>query len=540
MNIEILAHTPQPIEVIYRAFKQCYAAGKVEDIKIPTHKEMKEFICKWMDKEHCYDGETEVLTENGFVKWKNVNSTHKIASINPKDRSFLGFEKPLELIKEKYNGKMIHFLNNQIDLLVTPNHKIYCSLNKSEHRRNKPIFELRYANEYVKDKYPKCLYKKPLRMVQSAVNQQQGENKDDYKYALYGFFIGDGHSKTKNTISFHIKKERKIIFLKRICKELNLTLKENSNNNFVIKFENIGEEFRKMFYNNFKEKTFPTAFYKMTQNQFRLFIEGLKNSDGSIKRNTFVYYTTSKDLLNKIQALCSINDLTTTYSKGETRVYRINIGSKRNKYPMFNDSRNPKNVFEKDYNGYIYCARVSKGLLVIRRNGKIVLSGNSSPLEHVYFTFSITGTSRVNQQQLTRHRHASFNIQSQRYVEGENFDFVIPKLDYIKDETEKHVAEAYIKTILKMSLADYKLLRDLGVKKEDARYILPLASTGNMIMTMNLRELRHFWRERLCIHAQWEIREMAQMIKEKVEEIVPFASRNCMKCNTCGECKNNV
>lgn len=162
---------------------------------------------------------------------------------------------------------------------------------------------------------------------------------------------------------------------------------------------------------------------------------------------------------------------------------------------------------------------------------------HESPLEQVYFTFSITGTSRVNQQQLTRHRHASFNIQSQRYVNAENFDFVIPSFDYIKDDTKRYVANSYLSAIFKTCLADYQTLIKLGVKKEDARCILPNATTSNIVVTMNLRSLRHFYEERSCKHAQSEIRDLANKMMDLVKEIIPFADYKAKKCGIiCFEC----
>lgn len=149
-------------------------------------------------------------------------------------------------------------------------------------------------------------------------------------------------------------------------------------------------------------------------------------------------------------------------------------------------------------------------------------AGHDSPLEHVSFTFSLEGFSRVTQQQLTRHRLASYSIQSQRYVDAENFEFVTPTLDYIDDDTKRYVAESYFTALFRTCMMEYKTLLDLGVKKEDARYILPVSATGNMVVTMNVRSLRHFFEERLNPRAQWEIRKMAGMMLEAVKELFPI------------------
>ena len=158
---------------------------------------------------------------------------------------------------------------------------------------------------------------------------------------------------------------------------------------------------------------------------------------------------------------------------------------------------------------------------------------HESPLEHCNFTFAIEGVSRALSHQLVRHRLASFSQQSQRYVDGENFGFVIPHT--IKNDISAKIE--YIEIIDTISKA-YDDLIELGIPKEDARYILPNATTTNIIMTMNVRELIHFMQERLCIHAQWEIRELTEEIRKQVNLILPiFNKEDIMKCGkTCFEC----
>ncbi|NEZ47818.1 FAD-dependent thymidylate synthase [Clostridium niameyense] len=157
--------------------------------------------------------------------------------------------------------------------------------------------------------------------------------------------------------------------------------------------------------------------------------------------------------------------------------------------------------------------------------------GHGSPIEHVSFTFSIEGVSRALTHQLVRHRIASYSHQSQRYVDGNNFDFIVPKT------WEEKASSDWIKLYKKDIKRLYNYLIELGVPKEDARYILPNATTSNIVVTMNLRSLRHFYDERSCIHAQWEIREMANKMMAEVKEIIPFADYKAKKCGiTCFEC----
>lgn len=175
-------------------------------------------------------------------------------------------------------------------------------------------------------------------------------------------------------------------------------------------------------------------------------------------------------------------------------------------------------------------------------------AAHESPLEHVNITFAIEGVSRSLSHQLVRHRLASYSQQSQRYVNGNNFSYVTPKTVLQHNKWRSvHIEdvnggidvnmdyEDMINTIFNM----YNALLVDDIPKEDARYILPNATTTNLICTMNLREFRHFIDERACIHAQWEIRDLAFEMLKEVKKVLPFADYKARKCGaTCFECVN--
>ena len=129
-------------------------------------------------------------------------------------------------------------------------------------------------------------------------------------------------------------------------------------------------------------------------------------------------------------------------------------------------------------------------------------SGHESVVEHAYFSFIVEGVSRVLLAQLTRHRLASFSVQSQRYC-GVEPHFVVPQTIQDAGYEAKYLRQcenAY--EMMCCMIAD-------GVPDEDARYIIPQGVTCNLVVTMNARELRHFFELRCCNRAQWEIRELA-------------------------------
>ncbi len=147
----------------------------------------------------------------------------------------------------------------------------------------------------------------------------------------------------------------------------------------------------------------------------------------------------------------------------------------------------------------------------------IMSSGHFSTLEHASYTFAIDGVSRAMTHQLVRHRLASFNQQSQRYVTfKEEPDFIRPKTVEEAGATEAFDAAA------KAAFEAYAKLVELGVPAEDARYLLPNACETKIVVTMNIRELMHFFSLRCCARAQWEIREVACKMLDLVRPTAPF------------------
>lgn len=171
---------------------------------------------------------------------------------------------------------------------------------------------------------------------------------------------------------------------------------------------------------------------------------------------------------------------------------------------------------------------------------KIVNSGHESPLEHIKFTFAIEGVSRALTHQLVRHRIASYSQQSQRYVKEKNFDYIIPP-SIQEDEVLKNefinIMEQIQKSYNKI-IARFKEKNRIGEKaNEEARFVLPQATETKIVVTMNCRELINFFKQRCCLRAQWEIRNLAnQMLKICREELSTVFSETEAKCKSLGYC----
>jgi len=199
--------------------------------------------------------------------------------------------------------------------------------------------------------------------------------------------------------------------------------------------------------------------------------------------------------------------------------------------------------------------------------------GHHSPIEHVSFTFAIEGVSRSLTHQLVRHRVASYSQQSQRYVKLNQFEYIIPpnieknedaKIIFI--ETMNRVQEAYNQLVAilcenelikltkeylndkkikkheenfeKIEEKQYKEFKIKAEKKaiEDARYVFPNACETKIIVTMNARELIHFFNQRCCTRAQWEIRQMAKTMLMQAREVAPVLFKNAGPSCVSGPC----
>jgi thymidylate synthase (FAD) len=160
---------------------------------------------------------------------------------------------------------------------------------------------------------------------------------------------------------------------------------------------------------------------------------------------------------------------------------------------------------------------------------KLISSGHHSVLEHASFIFAVEGISRALLVQLTRHRIASFSVQSQRYVEfKDGVEFVVPET-IKKDSCILRKYNEFLKNTEKL----YKEFLDAGIPAEDSRYILPNASTTKVIITMNARELRHFFSLRTCNRSQWEIKDMAcrmlSLVRKKAPLLFSDAGPSCTR-----------
>lgn len=146
----------------------------------------------------------------------------------------------------------------------------------------------------------------------------------------------------------------------------------------------------------------------------------------------------------------------------------------------------------------------------------IVKAGHESCIEHASATFRLKDVSRTLTHELVRHRLFSFSQRSQRYVKENDPSYIIPPA--IKDNPP---TETVFLELMDKAWKAYKILLDFGIKAEDARFVLPNACSTEIVVSGNFRQYRNFLKLRLSPRAQWEIRQAASIILDKLYEIAP-------------------
>jgi thymidylate synthase (FAD) len=193
----------------------------------------------------------------------------------------------------------------------------------------------------------------------------------------------------------------------------------------------------------------------------------------------------------------------------------------------------PDEIFRRAESGAIETAKMQKLI------SGVIESGHGSTIEHVVFTFGISGVSRTLSHQLVRHRAGvAFDQQSQRYVSFKSAATMLPGTIAEADPDLR----ARFETQVGSSMALYGDLLAAGIPGEDARFVFPNATRTNLVMTANLRALIHMAGLRLCTMAQWEIRRLFQLIRHEVFAVSPFLGAflapKCVPLGYCDEMGN--
>jgi flavin-dependent thymidylate synthase len=324
---------------------------------------------------YCYDASTYVLTSRGFVQWPDVLQSDKLGTWDSVAGT-LTYEQPEYLTVDDYDGQMYSVQHRGVDLLVTPHHKMYVDTGKGYNLVRADELKHRCLVRYCKTA-PQTTW--PMWSSEHFTTHDQ-----QALLSLFGFFIGDGHSPLSgaaNTLVFSLVRPRKIQYLLDLCSRLGWPC-EKCGPHYVVRYPEITNSFRELFYDSSKEKQIPDMLLKLNSSDALAFMQGLQHSDGCKKAGgAWRFDTTSKQVAEQalvigIHAGLAANEEKPTVREGNSKtVHHVYFFSNRTKNPVINQMT--RNTSMAQYTGKVYCAKTRTGILVVKRNGKVCLSGNT-------------------------------------------------------------------------------------------------------------------------------------------------------------------
>ena len=381
----------------------------------------KALISYLMRHRHCYDAETEVLTDEGFVKWPDVRDSMKLGVWDPLAQS-LCYEQPGYITHDTYSGPMYRVDHGGVDLLVTPEHKMWVRTKvwdgASQNMRWSSYGLLPAAELGHRSTVSYCKLA-PFRGPDFRGGDFPPFQDRDALLKLVGFFVGDGCAlgTRANGLEFHLKNLREIGYLGECAARVGWEIREfpsyEGRRKFVVYADQVTRLFRQSFYVD-GEKRLPPWALMLNKEDSQSLLDGLRHSDGTEKRGAWELTTKYRTLAEQVQrvALHAGESAHINVRHGASgQMYGVMVMS-RMRRPVVNQGRQ-QTSFE-DYSGTIHCAHTRTGILVVRRNGKIVLSGNTTPFEMVEFKFLMRLPVFIARQ-LVRHRTANINEYSARY-----------------------------------------------------------------------------------------------------------------------------
>ena len=556
-RVETIAATPNPQQCVYAAMHQDYSEGFVaaEREAWPNETQAGEICVKRLlagERGHygCYDSITEVLTSYGWMAWPDVKQRWdsdcrlNLLAVDIA-RGICHFEIPKDIQAiQLLNGDQLYSINSQyLNFAVTLDHRMVVS-----HRQKNGAFSPWYFTRAMD------VLGKPVRyLLNSCLASDCRSLPDDMPsdadpliaFKLAGFFFGDGmRSRNKNPacIRFHIRRPRKIAYLL----SLGLPTEEKKGDRYTITCPDLARWIHKHFSSS-SGKIVPEWILILPEELVAAFWDGLKNSDGTkIAEKSWAYDSSDKQSLDLIQALAHINGFSANMTlnnpnEGPKHVnhrpcWRLSIAENSTRRVEICQQRSP-GVSESlmDYSGFVYCATVSTGALMVRRKNKVFVSGNC--LEHPAITLNVGWFPHSVMQQARTHRIASFDVQSMRYtgericraangaLDLEEVFYLRPLGNYSDRQGKKYAYTAEQRAIdLNLCRAAAERYRDLlaaGFAEEHARGILPFDYRQHFVVSFNLRAFLHFLDLRAKLDAQEEIRVLCDLMWPHLEAWAP-------------------
>jgi thymidylate synthase ThyX len=502
------------------------------------------FALRNVSRVFCYDADTEVLTEDGWKKWPDVDGSETFATVDP-DSGSLEYQKATEHFVGDYDGDMYRVRSEQVDLLVTPNHRMWVKAHDTQaNRRGEEPYRVRLASE---------IFGKRVAYQKTATWHGQEAGTVEIPGTKR---VWQAHDRTTNTTRHYVGST---FPLEEFARFLGHWLAEGSLNGHQIciaqnrgeRLEAIAQNIRAMGLSAYEvatghgvvrtqnialrdalatcgrrahEKRIPRYVQDWGPSILRIFLEAYVDGDGSRRSdgNHTVIYTTSSQMADELQVLAikagwsaniRIDDRTGLERvmpsgqrfKNARPCYVVSLVKTRT-HPLVNHNGAKSDSWE-PYKGKVYCVKVPNGLLFVRRNGKPVVSGNTH--------------------ELVRHRAGSaFSQESLRYVRLADIGFrVPPALEPVREQVLAIVEQL---EEFQVSAASELRIDEEGVpfhvKKEVTsalRRLAPIGLSTDIVWTANARTLRHVIEMRTSPGAEEELRLVFDRIARMMQAEAP-------------------
>ena len=502
------------------------------------------FAFRNVSRVFCYDGETEVLTDQGWKPWPEVDGTETFATVNPDDGA-LEYQQATEHFAGDYEGPMYRVRSEQVDLLVTPEHRMWVkAFDTQANRRGEEPYRIRHASELLGRRVQYC---------KTAVwrGQEDGwleipgtkrvwarhdtgtevvRNYVGSRFPLIEFARFLGHWLAEGSLNGHqiVLAQKRGPMLDAMAANINamgLSTYQPETGHGAVRTQNVAlRDHLEGCGRTAHEKHIPDYVHGWGPTALRAFLEAYVDGDGSRRKdcNHCVIYTSSRRLADELQVLAikagwsaniRVDDRTGLERvmptgqrfKNARPCYVVSLVKTRT-HPLVNHNGATNDSWV-PYRGKVYCVKVPNGLLFVRRNGKPVVSGNTH--------------------ELVRHRAGSaFSQESLRYVRLTDIGFrVPPALEPVRDQVISIVEQL---EEFQVSAADALGLDDEGVpfavKKEITsalRRLAPIGLSTDILWTANVRTLRHVIEMRTAPGAEEELRLVFDQVGRVMVEEAP-------------------
>jgi GTP cyclohydrolase I len=386
--VDILARRPQVQERLTTQIAEI-VMGKLKPLGVMVV----------VEAEHlCYDENTEILTENSWKLFKDLKKNDKVAQVDPLTR-YLSFVKPKGFISYKYNGGMVRAKSLSVDLLVTPEHRFYYSSEWNFYKGNNN-WRIAPAKELMK-KYV---------VIPRACNWSGNNFKNikigrhtlpaDIFVQFFGIWVSEGCAtqtgKRRFVVVSQSPKSESFLKIKGLFDSLRIRYiqcKSGATIQFRIEDVDFYEYFKK--FGKSEDKYIPEIIKNAPPKLLRLFLDWYIKGDGHIKKNKAIHFVSkSEKLINDLQEICIKLGIGCT-KQNNRKFFRMETHKTKSGIDKWYSILRPGNFLFEKYKGKVFCVSVPKGLVLVRRNGRVAISGNCMSMRGVKKPGTMTVTSAV-------------------------------------------------------------------------------------------------------------------------------------------------